>query len=348
MIKQLIYLCCWTTFFLQANSLSAAQESIKWQTNYEEALSQAKQSSKPLLLFFTGSDWCGWCNRLDEEAFHSKEFADSVGTKFVFLKLDFPLYANQDPQIKAQNKQLQQRFDVRSYPTVIIFDTQQNQQIGTTGYRPGGGAQYADFLQKMVNDYSSYKNKMGCLENGKCTQSELKQLYALAKKLHLKDDTVRIMKQGMDLDADQSLYFLLERYRYLADEGLIHTEEATYLRKELLAADPENAKQIPYQVAVVEFETYSVESESEAIPLDAAIAPLTAYIEKYGNKDRDNLWRLQMIVAQVYLNKNQMALALQYAQNAHDTAPASVRPSIARAVQNITIQLHEPLTAKQK
>ncbi len=54
-----------------------------------------------------------------------------------------------------------------------------------------------------------------------------------------------------------------------------------------------------------------------------------------------------MIVAQVYLNKNEMALALQYAQSAHEGAPSSIKPSIARAVQNINLQLNEPLTAKQ-
>lgn len=136
---------------------------VKWYTNYDEAVKQAKSTSQPLLMFFTGSDWCGWCNKIDEEAFDTKDFADTSGNKFVFLKLDFPLYAAQDPQLKAQNKQLQQKFDVRSFPTVILYDVQKNQQIGTTGYRAGGGRQYGNFLNQMHNDYSSRNQRMGFL-----------------------------------------------------------------------------------------------------------------------------------------------------------------------------------------
>ncbi|MCE5318679.1 MAG: thioredoxin family protein [Parachlamydia sp.] len=42
--------------------LCPAEAKIPWMTNYEEAVTKSKSSSKPLLMFFTGSDWCGWCN----------------------------------------------------------------------------------------------------------------------------------------------------------------------------------------------------------------------------------------------------------------------------------------------
>lgn len=346
MIKKFLFLAC-TALLMQPLLFSASPEgrsSIKWLTNYEEATKQSKSSSKPLLLFFTGSDWCGWCNKLDEEVFNHPEFADMAGNKFVFLKLDFPLYVNQDPQLKTQNKQLQQKFDVRSYPTVILVDPQQNQQIGTSGYRPGGGKQYADYLLKMLNDYSSYKQKISSIEKAKISGSDLRSLYEQAKKLHLESDVNKIVQRGME--SDQSLYFLIERYRLLAYEGQISSKEAISLKQQVLAADPDNVKQIPYQVAVIEFETYSVETDKDSYVPELAIAPLTAYIEKFGGQDKDHLWRLQMIVAQVYLDKNLMSIALKYAQDAYESAPPSVRPEIARAVQNISSQIQSPLTAQ--
>lgn len=330
----LAFLC--TTVCIFADQ--AVKGKIQWQTNYENAIRQGKTSSKPVVLFFTGSDWCSWCNKLEEEALDTSEFASAAGDRFVFVKLDFPLYTTQDPQLKAQNKQLQQKFDVRSYPTLIIFDPQTNQQIGNTGYRPGGGKQYADHLLKMVNDFSSYKQKMSALDQGKYTGRDLKELFEKAKQLDLSSDANKIVKAGMD--SDESLFFSIERYRFLADEGQIHSKEAATLRTQILARDPSNEKLTHYLVALIEFEAFTVEMEKENYAPEIAIAPLVNYMDKFGATDKDNLWRLQMIVSQVYLEKNQMPRALKYAQASYEAAPANVRPEIGRAVQNIRSQIH--------
>lgn len=333
--KSLLTLLC-SMLSLCTSGLFASN--LPWQTNYQAALQQAKSSSKPMVLFFTGSDWCSWCTKLEQEVFNTPEFAQSVGNKFIFVLIDFPVYAAQDPQIKAQNKELQQRFNVRSFPTVVLFNAQQNQQIGTTGYRAGGGKQYADYLLKMSEGYSSYKQTMSTLDTANPSGSDLKKLYEQAKKLQLDEDAIRIVKRGMD--SDESHFFMIERYRFLADEGQIHAKEALRLRHELLAADPANKKQIPYQVALIEFGAFNDEMEKENYSVELAIAPLIDYIEKYGSEDKENLWRTQMIIAQVYLDKNQMVNALKYAQDCYDSAPPSARPEIARAVEKIRSQVH--------
>lgn len=342
MINKLLFVFFAVLSFSSCRLFSDSQgirtNTLAWQTNYEQAVQQSKATSKPLLLFFTGSDWCGWCNKLDEEAFETREFIEATNNKFVFVKLDFPLYSSQDQQLKAQNKQLQQKFDVRSFPTVIIVDPKQNQQIGVTGYRPGGGKSFADFLLKMVNDYSGYKQKLGSLEKSKYSGQDLKQLYEKAKALGLTADTTKITKKGML--SDESLYFMTERYHYLADEGQVHSKEAVALRQQLLNADPLNEKQIHYQVAVVDFEAYSGEMEKENYAPELTIAPLTAYIEKFGAKDKDNLWRFNLLISQVYLDKNEMTAALKYAQQAYESAPLCVQPELARAIQNIRSQIH--------
>lgn len=345
MLNKFILIC--TSILIQSCLLFGAdpqiKQGIKWYTNYEDALKQARSASQPMVLFFTGSDWCSWCNKIDEEAFNTKDFADAAGNKFVFVKLDFPLYSPQDPQVKAQNKQLQQKFDVRSFPTVILFDAQQNQQIGTTGYRAGGGKQYASHLSKMLSDYSSYKQKMGALDKTKMSGNELKQLHEKAKELALANDINKIVKLGMD--SEQSIYFLTERYRFLASEGQIHGPEAKAIRKQLMAADPNNEQQVPYQVAVIEFQSYCEEMEKENYAPALAVAPLCSYIDRFGAKDKDNLWRLQMIISQVYLDKSQMPEALKYAQESYQSAPPSVQPEIAIAIKNIKSLMSTPSSA---
>lgn len=133
----------------------AATASIKWHENYEEAKEQSVKESKPLLLFFTGSDWCSWCTKLEKEVFETKEFAEGSEKDFVFVNLDYPMYKKQDKAIVDQNKQLLQRFGISAYPSVIIL-TPKEEKMGVTGYRRGGGADYSQHLKKIVSEYKDY------------------------------------------------------------------------------------------------------------------------------------------------------------------------------------------------
>lgn len=334
-----ITIFCLSAFFLSTPIFGASEkDGIVWVKNYEDAVNQARASSKPLLLFFTGSDWCDWCLKLEQDTFHSNDFIKKGAESFIFVKLDFPLYTPLDPQIGAQNRQLQKKFEIRTFPTIVILEPHQLQPIGNTGYRSGGGKAFADYLTKFVNDYNLYKNKMQDLDNQKISSTELKALYEKAKELDFANDANRIVKKG--LDSDKPLYFMIERYRFLAEEGLIHDEEAITLRQQLLNLDPQNLSNTHYQVAVIDFETYSAEMDKEHYSPDLAVAPLVAYVEKFGNQDKDNLWRLQMIISQVFLDKNRYEESLKFAKASHFAAPASVKPDIAIAIKNIQNQMH--------
>lgn len=50
-------------------SFSVQAQEQEWQTDMNKAIELAQKSKKPLFLFFTGSDWCGWCIRLQKEVF---------------------------------------------------------------------------------------------------------------------------------------------------------------------------------------------------------------------------------------------------------------------------------------
>ncbi len=335
-LSVLFTMLCVQFFCLSQAEANATQTKINWLTNYEDAVNQSKASSKPIVLFFTGSDWCGWCNKLDEEALDTADFAQAAGDKFIFVKLDFPLNTSLPPQQTAQNKQLQKKFDIRSFPTIVILDSQQQQQIGTTGYRPGGGKQYAQHLLKMVSDYSSYKGKMSSLDNHQLSGEALRDLYTQANELGLHNDAIKIVKAGMKSDEEQ--YFLTERYRFLVSEGQMRDQEALDLRERLLKSDPENENSIHYQVAVIDFEATCEDAAKENFSPEKAVAPLVAYINKFGDQDKSNLWRIQMIIAQVYFDKNKHSEALEYAQKAKDNAPASVQNEIALVIKNIQSQ----------
>lgn len=123
---------------------------IKWHTNYSAAINEANVTNKPLVLFFTGSDWCTWCVRLEEEVLNTGEFAQAANDKFVFVKLDFPMQHPLDPKTTQQNKDLQRKYGVNSYPTVIVIDSN-GRRLGTpTGYQKMSGAEYAQHLQERL------------------------------------------------------------------------------------------------------------------------------------------------------------------------------------------------------
>ena len=128
-----------------ANAGSVSQmpgrQQLQWYTNYNQAVQVAQQKNAPLFLFFTGSNWCGWCKKMVSEVFASPDFVQSVGNSFVFVEIDFPTNYQLPPDIVQQNEQLKNKFGISGYPTVIILSPDQK-VLAKTGYRQGGGRAY--------------------------------------------------------------------------------------------------------------------------------------------------------------------------------------------------------------
>jgi protein disulfide-isomerase len=305
---------------------------LNWMTNFDDASTIAKKDKKPLFLFFTGSDWCGWCHKLENEALSTNEFYDAAGDKFIFVMVDFPLKSPLDAKTTAQNKELQRKYGVQGFPTIILLDDNL-QKIGQTGYQAGGGRAYAEQLKKMVESFKGYKQKLSKLNSSNMDSSELQTLYGKASELCRPEDTLRIIKVGMQNKDNH--FFLLERFRFLAHEGQIHTSETQAIRQQLLQKDKNNALKTHYNIAVIEFEAYAHEMEKENYAPEIALAPLVAYIERFGDNDQENTWRLQMIIAQVYLDNDRLTDAIRYAKAAHALAPESSQLDIQTFIHNI-------------
>ena len=132
------------TLLLVVGSTSIQAQDIFWETNIEKAAQTAAKEKKPMLLFFTGSDWCGWCIRLQKEVLKTPEFAAWAKENVVLVELDYPRKAPQTPDIKKQNSELQMAFGIQGFPTIVLAnaitkDGKVNfEGIGSTGYVAGG------------------------------------------------------------------------------------------------------------------------------------------------------------------------------------------------------------------
>ena len=130
----------------QPTPAEAAEAAGGWTTNYAGALAQARQQKTKVFLFFTGSDWCGWCKRLDREILSTEAFKSYASKNLILVKLDFPRGIPQSDALKAQNGQLAGKYKIQGYPTVIVLDSQ-GKQVGQLGYQEGGPGPFIDALK---------------------------------------------------------------------------------------------------------------------------------------------------------------------------------------------------------
>jgi protein disulfide-isomerase len=122
-----------------------AKEDLVWHTDLNKAIELANKEKKPLMLFFTGSDWCGWCVKLQKEVFKQNEFKKWAEDNVILVEVDFPRANIQSEEVKAQNRNLQQQFGVRGYPTCWFVKADKLKdgkvnftQLGSKGYEAGG------------------------------------------------------------------------------------------------------------------------------------------------------------------------------------------------------------------
>ncbi|OYQ34380.1 thioredoxin family protein [Flavobacterium cyanobacteriorum] len=144
-------------FFVMGAITAGAQETLKWHTDMIEAMKVSEKTKKPMFLFFTGSDWCGWCKRLQKEVFTTPEFAAWAKANVVLVELDFPRSVAQTPEIKQQNAELQQVFRVNGYPTVWITTANKDKEgkvnftpVGSIGYLAGGHPAWLEAANKIL------------------------------------------------------------------------------------------------------------------------------------------------------------------------------------------------------
>jgi len=108
----------------------------QWHHSYESARSESLETGRPILINFTGSDWCHWCVKLKQDVFNQPEFQAWAKDNVILLELDFPKRSAQSPIIKQQNQKLAQQFGVEGYPTVLLVDANGKVMGDSLGYLP--------------------------------------------------------------------------------------------------------------------------------------------------------------------------------------------------------------------
>ena len=134
-----------STIFAQ----SQKHEKLHWLTDFEKAKAIAKKEHKPILMLFTGSDWCPPCKMMHNELFEDKNFIN-IADKVVLVLVDFPKRKPLPLEQRKQNYALNSKFHGGGVPTFVAINADEKVLGKQVGYRPGFQTNYINFFKKMI------------------------------------------------------------------------------------------------------------------------------------------------------------------------------------------------------
>ena len=151
MKKMLIAGAVFMAAFCEAGTAKAEQaEKAVWSDNYVQVRKTASEKKVPILMLFSGSDWCPPCIQLDRTVLDTREFAAYAAKgKFVLFKADFPRNKKIAPETAAQNRQLMQTYGIQGVPTILLTDAN-GKVFAQTGFRRGGVKKYIQHLENLL------------------------------------------------------------------------------------------------------------------------------------------------------------------------------------------------------
>ncbi len=126
-------------------------EDSGWTTDAKAAFAAAKEKKQPVLAFFTGSDWCPYCIKMNKETLSTKEFKDFTKDKLVLLYLDFP--SAKEPTKEAV--ELKNRYGVEGFPTTMVLDAEGKVLGSMVGFVPA--KTYIAQIQKIIDQQKKAK-----------------------------------------------------------------------------------------------------------------------------------------------------------------------------------------------
>ena len=131
--------------------ISMAFAHAEWTDHYDAALAQAKAENKLVLLDFTGSDWCPYCQLLHKQVLNTPAFKGFADRNYVLVTVDFPHNKPLPDEVREQNHRLQQHFKVDTFPTLIVV-TADGKGLGRrVGYNPGSGPEPVIAQLRQIN-----------------------------------------------------------------------------------------------------------------------------------------------------------------------------------------------------
>jgi thioredoxin-related protein len=272
-------LLCLCLLLAAAPSVTADDEHGAWIDDFDEAVAIATAEGKDLFIDFTGSDWCGWCKRLDKEVFAHDEFLTAVSKDFVLVSLDYPRGKQALARVPnpKRNAELSSRHGITGFPTCLLM-TVDGEVFGRTGYLKGGAANYVEDVQRLASEGRRLLGEVTALGQALATATDvlpvLEQVVAKLGTMNAQSTGLLTMagmaRQVFVEDSDDASGLKLRAIRALLAVGQVDNT----LIEAAIEQDPQNVSGLFEQVVATQFGVVR-----DAASARAAIAGAEALIE---------------------------------------------------------------------
>ncbi len=101
---------------------ASSSDGLKWETDFNSALNTAQNTNK-LILVDVHAPWCGYCKEMDKNTLQDARVTQKL-SNYVLLKI------NGD-----ENPEFMKRYQIYSYPTILILDSSGNLVKTISGYQ---------------------------------------------------------------------------------------------------------------------------------------------------------------------------------------------------------------------
>ncbi len=248
--------------------------------------------SSPTLMVFMRPDTCPWCGKFEEEILSKTAFQESVNGKIIIQR--------------STSLELEDKFNITEVPTLVLLSGE-GEEITRLGYIPLSPEGFAEHLLKICVSYVALKSEMENMSN--LDSQQLQTLYHKVTAIPCDQWKIKVLEVG--LEKDSGIVFLLERYASLKKNN--HFKKAHGVREQIL----ERNKGARLQIAIIDAETRFSNNQ----PIASVIKPLTRYIDKFGEQEKEHVWRAHLFLAQYLIRGEQFEEAMKHAIAALKMAP---------------------------
>jgi thiol:disulfide interchange protein len=116
-----------------ASGAASSGELSQW-TTYDAALEESRRTGKPVMLDFN-AEWCGPCQAMKRDVFD--DHAHSQVVRSAVIPVSVVDRSREEGHNPAQTDELQARYRIDAFPTLVVFSPASGRVQQTAGY--GGG-----------------------------------------------------------------------------------------------------------------------------------------------------------------------------------------------------------------
>lgn len=138
-------------FFFLLSILSYPCSAQEWESSYSSAQEISKAGGKPLLLVFSGSDWCIPCMKLERNIWESEAFKSYAKENLILYRADFPQKKKNKltDELTNSNQELAEKYNTNGYfPLVVLLDFK-GKILGQLGYEKIGPERYIEKIKAL-------------------------------------------------------------------------------------------------------------------------------------------------------------------------------------------------------